>query len=58
MTALKGPLTPPLHRKQGPQGVQTNVNTARPETKTSSMPMRPMGGTPRGFPSATPRPKK
>jgi len=48
-------LTPPLAR-QGPQGV-----VARPPDRIvrdhTIMPMRPVGPTPSGDPSATPRPK-
>jgi hypothetical protein len=56
-TSTKGPLTPPLER-QGPQGVIGPPPTRLPPTETTPMPMRPIGPTPRGNPSATPRPGK
>ena len=49
-------LTPPL-AKQGPQGLSKRPNDCCPPSITKSMPMHPVGGTPRGFPSATPRAK-
>lgn len=53
---LCGPLTPSLAR-QGPQGLFKRPDDSRPASITKSMPMRPQGGAPGGFPSATPKPR-
>lgn len=53
---LCGPLTPRLAEK-GPQGVVKRPADRLSGEITKSMPMRPQGGTPGGFPSKTPRAK-
>lgn len=55
MKGSRGPLTPPLAR-QGPQGLFKRPSDGPAPSNTTSMPMRPVGGTPAGNPSRTPRP--
>jgi hypothetical protein len=50
MTALKGPLTPPLHRKQGPQGLVQRPKDRGPRDKSVH------GTGTKGHPAPTPSP--